>query len=415
MIDFVKKTFELSDLDANFWERVIFINIWPTTGMGGPGNIWIITEDKKEYFISFERFPYSETCLGEFTPLLRRKKNDSGNGYLYEAEENGWRCIEEERLLLRDDFYDTFMAVYKDEERRMLAGWKWGHMPWVARIALGVDGKLECFVEAEAKKLWDEEWIWRKEYEEKRKKQQLTEMYFDWKSIYPNNIKLNGEEGVYALLFKEEDNKTVGYKFSIVYQREEISPLHYYGTNSRIEAYNLFEKRYDDVQGLLAHLPADNENEFEQSIDFTNRFYLNTFSNSEVNSYGRFIRSFSALEEAKAYAVAVTNIRGYVNKENIIKDLDNPVRVYRNRLRKYGAILEFGKMCEQILEIVRSYENNDDFASEGGWIFHEIIQRTGIKEELLREMWQYIPLILSKKAQEKARKIVEECEGCLKK
>lgn len=103
-----------------------------------------------------------------------------------------------------------------------------------------------------------------------------------------------------------------------------------------------------------------------------------------------------------------------MNKESIIKDLDNPDRVYRNRLRKYGAILEFGKSYEQILKTVCEYEPVGENVAGGGWIFDEIINRTGIDEKLLREMWEYIPLVLSKEAQESAHKIVVECKDFLK-
>lgn len=410
MVDLEKMTFELSDLDETFWEKVVFINIWPTTGLGGTGSLWFITDDKKMYYISFHTFPYSETRLGEFTPLLNWKKNEEGE-YIYEAEEKGWKCIEDENVLLRNDFYDAFMTVYRDDGRRKSLGWKKDHMPLLAGMALGLEGEPECFIEAEADKFRIERLRFLKELEETRKKRELTEAYFEWKPIHTNNIKSNGEVGLYTLLFKDEDNKTVGYKFSIVYQREEISPLHYYGKDSRIEAYNLFEKRYDDVQGPLSYLPEDTGNEFGQSRDYINRYYANTFSNSEINDFGSFVRSFSALEEAKLYAVAVTNIRNYVNKENIIMDLENPARVCRNRLRKYGAILEYGKVCNQILEIVRNYEQKDKITSGGGLIFREILHRTGMKEELLCEMWKYIPMVLSKEEQEKAQKIVEECRG----
>lgn len=415
MVDFVNKTFELSDLDDKFWDRVIFINVWPSSGMGGPGSLWIITEDKKEYVISFQKFPYPEQNLGEFTPILKYKEKDFCYEHPYEAEKKGWKYIKKEMLLLREDFYDAFMAVYNDKERRKLLGWKKDHMPLLAGIALGLNEEPERFNELEATKLWGQEAICREKYEAERKKLELTEEYFNWKTIHPNNIKSNGEDGIYALIFKDNENKTVGYKFSIIYQREEISPLHYNGRNSRIEAYNLFEKRYDDVQGPLVHSTADGENEFEQALDYSNRFrYSNTFSNCEVNSYGEFVRSFSTLEDAKAYAIAITNIRNYVNKENVIRDLDNPVRVCRNRLRKYGAILEFGKTYEQILKIVCEYEPVGENVAGGGWIFSEIINRTGIDEKLLREIWEYIPLVLSKEAQESAHKIVVECKDFLK-
>lgn len=415
MVDLKNKTFELSDMDDKFWDKVIFINIWPSSGMGGPGGMCIITEDKKEYVISFQKFPYSEGQLGDFTPILKYKEKDFSYEHPYEVEDKGWKYIKKELLLLRDDFYDAFIAIYNDVEKRKLLGWKKDQMHLLAGIALGLCEEPERFYEAEVAKLWEQEAISRQKYEYEKKKRELTDEYFDWKTIHPNNIKSNGEVGIYALIFKENERRTVGYKFSIVYQREEISPLHYMGRDSRIERYNLFEKRYDDVQGPLAYLSADNENEFEQALDYSNTIiYSNTFSNADVNSYGEFVRSFSSLEESKAYVVAITNIRDYVNKENIIKDLNNPIRIYRNRLRKYGAILEFRKMYEQILKIVCEIEPPKENVIGGGWIFYKIIDKTGMDEEIMREIWKYIPLVLSKKEQETAYKIVEECKDYLK-
>lgn len=89
MVDFVNKTFELSDMDDKFWDKVIFINIWPSSGMGGPGSLWIVTADKKEFFISFQKFPYSEGSLGEFTPILKYKEKDFCYEHPYEAEKKG--------------------------------------------------------------------------------------------------------------------------------------------------------------------------------------------------------------------------------------------------------------------------------------------------------------------------------------
>ena len=40
-------TFKLSDLNQNFWEKVLFIQITHSSGLGGPGAIWIITSEMK--------------------------------------------------------------------------------------------------------------------------------------------------------------------------------------------------------------------------------------------------------------------------------------------------------------------------------------------------------------------------------
>ena len=45
------KTFKLEDLNAEFWSKVILINIWPSSGVGGSGSLWIVTSDEKQYYI----------------------------------------------------------------------------------------------------------------------------------------------------------------------------------------------------------------------------------------------------------------------------------------------------------------------------------------------------------------------------
>ena len=67
-------TFKLEEMDSEFWKKVILINIWPSSGHGGPGCIWIITTDKKQYFISYETFPFEKMSLSEFCPFLKKKE-----------------------------------------------------------------------------------------------------------------------------------------------------------------------------------------------------------------------------------------------------------------------------------------------------------------------------------------------------
>ena len=43
----MNNTFKLSDLNQNFWDKVIFIQVCHSSGMGGQGVIWIITNEHK--------------------------------------------------------------------------------------------------------------------------------------------------------------------------------------------------------------------------------------------------------------------------------------------------------------------------------------------------------------------------------
>ena len=353
-----RKTFTLSDLDENFWEKVLTVSLEHSSGPGGWGCLWIVTSEKREYFIGFEGFPYNEYHLEEFSPLFRRKDKVTDYKHPYEAEDNGWKYICKEGTLVRDEFYDEFIKVYEEEKRERL---------------------------------------------------KLTGEHFQWRSLYYNNDSDMFENGKYTLIFKEVEGKVVGYRFSILYQKEEESPLHLQ-LSAETEAYNLFEKRYDDVQGELYY-----ENVKSQSLGVWGVGGADqTLNQYEINHPGDFVRSFQTLEEAQNYAIAITNIRNYANKENLIQDLDNPKRKYKNLLRQYEAVAAFQEYYQEMLEIVRQYEYPDASCAGGKYVFDDVKERTKIDEGLLGEMWKYIPQVLGKRVQEHAKKMILECREHLK-
>lgn len=71
-MDLKKKTFELYELHAKFWEKVILVAIENSSGLGGWGCLWIVTNEPRTYFIGFEGFPYDERRLEEFAPLFKK-------------------------------------------------------------------------------------------------------------------------------------------------------------------------------------------------------------------------------------------------------------------------------------------------------------------------------------------------------
>ena len=153
-----------------------------------------------------------------------------------------------------------------------------------------------------------------KEFEEmeiKSKQCELTKEYLKWQPLYSNNIEYLGHEsGFYTLLFKEEEEKIIGYQFTIIYQYKSLSPL-VYERLDKIEAYILFEKKLKDVQGELAYTNIK-ENSFSTIAKLQRQ--EQTLNQYEINNPGHFIRAFKTLQEAKDYALAVCNLRNYVNK-----------------------------------------------------------------------------------------------------
>lgn len=398
------KTFKLEELNAEFWSKVILINIWHSSGLGGEGSLWIVTSDKKQYFIDFETFPYTEHNLENFTPILKKKTDIVDYAHPYEAEGNGWKYIPKERCLIRDDFYEVFIKTYNFyAEHYKGRGLMTRHMATLAGYALGMEDELERFNEEKAYLLWKKREEEYEQREEERKSIALTKDDFIWEKLYPNL-----EVGEYALLFKNVEERVVGYKFTILYQREEISPLQQL-YDSPVESYILLEQKYDDVQGPLYLNNSEKDDEYVQAFDVSC-----SMNNCCVNSYGDFVRAFKTVEEAKEYAVQVANIRGYANQWNIIRDIDNKEIMYKNWNRKYRGIIAFRKYYKEILGIVCDFQFPTKHSAGGGYILKEIREKIDIDEDLLKEMWQYVPLILTPQTQEKAKNIVEECQINLK-
>ncbi len=403
------KTFKLEDLNAEFWSKVILINIWPSSGVGGSGSLWIVTSDEKQYYISFETFPYAEGNLGEFTSILKKKKSIVDYAHPYEVEGNGWKYLPKERTLIRDDFYEKFIKSYNfNMEYYKKRGLTTRCMATLAGYALGVEGELERFNEEKAYLLWKQREKESKEREEQRKSIALTSDNFIWKKLYQNNIPSDLEIGEYALILKNVEERVVGCKFTILYQCEEMTPLCQEFGGS-IQGYILLEQSYNDVQGPLYINVGEKDEEYLQAFDCSS-----SLNNYCANSYGDFIRAFKTIEEAKEYAVQVANIREYANQWNLIRDTDNKEIMYKNWNRKYRGIIAFRKYYKEILGIVCDFQFPRKHSAGGGYILNEIREKIDIDEDLLKEMWQYVPLILTPQTQEKAKNIVEECQINLK-
>lgn len=65
------KTFELEDINNALFEKTLLIYITHSSGLGGPGSINFITQDK-EYVLSFLNIPFNEYALENIHPFLKR-------------------------------------------------------------------------------------------------------------------------------------------------------------------------------------------------------------------------------------------------------------------------------------------------------------------------------------------------------
>lgn len=121
-------------------------------------------------------------------------------------------------------------------------------------------------------------------------------------------------QGYDLLLFKRIDTARIdGVMMMIAFQKEQCSEgVH--TMNAKVEAYNLFYRRIEDVRGPL-EIPVDQGK--SPMIELENSFSGN-LSCYSVNTRGEFIRSYSSMEEAKMGAMYWLKVWGGIDSENVI-------------------------------------------------------------------------------------------------
>ena len=103
------------------------------------------------------------------------------------------------------------------------------------------------------------------------------------------------------------------------------------------------------------------------------------------------------MQEAKDYAIAVCNLRNYVNKENIIEDLDNSKRKNKNYLRLYKGLNEFNKHYQEILNIVCKYDYPSSMYHYN-YLFDEIKENKYRRRNIKRNVEIHTKMLRKKKS-----------------
>lgn len=248
-------TFDLPDLTEDFWKTVVFAQKEHPSGMGGPGCVWLVSEDGKVYFFGFEETPFYK--CDELFPIFETTDERIGWHYKYKAEDHGWKYLEKENALIREDILDAYSKAAAEEKQTNEKFW-YLYGPKLAGLAIGVD-HLErydyigsvLYMEKIEQEMAEHQKTWEKD--------KLTENEFDWKPMHMNNIPDNPEMGVYALLMRRDDEKIKGVKYSILYQYEESSPM-LFDSDAEIEAYILFCEDYDDISVRGTIIPSADRN-----------------------------------------------------------------------------------------------------------------------------------------------------------
>lgn len=398
-------TFDLPDLTEDFWKTVVFAQKEHPSGMGGPGCVWLVSEDGKVYFFGFEETPFYK--CDELFPIFETTDERIGWHYKYKAEDHGWKYLEKENALIREDILDAYSKAAAEEKQTNEKFW-YLYGPKLAGLAIGVD-HLErydyigsvLYMEKIEQEMAEHQKTWEKD--------KLTENEFDWKPMHMNNIPDNPEMGVYALLMRRDDEKIKGVKYSILYQYEESSPM-LFDSDAEIEAYILFCEDYDDIIGPWDYHSVSRqecaeiygkENHFPTELAYYDWI---TFSDGDIHNFGRFLRTFQSLEEAKEYAMYYANVNsGGINRKTILKqEEESRIEDHVNRIAHYEAYQMYRKYYKKILDAISEENCFPDSCSGGGVYLREAILKKvpEITEEQLRMIWRELPFVLEKRTQD---------------
>lgn len=420
-----KKTFDMKDLDEKFWKKVVFGQLFHSSGMGGPGCIWLVTSDKKKYYLGFEGgVPFSEYHLDEAVPIFARTNQLEDGHYRYKAEDHGWRYVKGENALVREDIWDAYVKVALNREfveHKVTSGFM--NMPDIIGLALGTEHleRYDYIEAAIAQEKWAKEM---KRLEEEHERKKLRKEEFMWKPIYSNNIKTNPQIGEYALLLKKEEDGTFsGRKFSIIYQWKQIRPM-IMSQDTEVEGYALFWNEYDTIHGPLQYPPCEGEqgrdniyDTLENGIFKMTFFDWVTFTDSDLENYGRFLRYFQTAEEAKEYAMCFANANAlsFGNIETVMKEKQSETEELKSRLKYYEAYQAYYKYYPRILNAISSVNNFPDNGSGGGGYLIEAILKAvpEISREQLKMFWHDVPLVLEKRTQDRLEEQIEVTKAAI--
>ena len=128
-------TFDLPDLTEDFWKTVVFVQEDPPSGMGGPGCVCLLSKEGKEYIFGFEETPFYK--CDELFPIFETTDERIGYRHKYKAEEHGWKYLEQEKALIREDILDEYSKAAAEAKReREIPGifmpsiWLAGQLAW---------------------------------------------------------------------------------------------------------------------------------------------------------------------------------------------------------------------------------------------------------------------------------------------
>ena len=354
-------SFKFEDLNDNLFEKLIAFSYSMGSGLGGPGVIIMLTSDRKEYVIGREGFE-SDWLHPEHTfPFMVEAFSEKSDKWIRISKRYA-----SERIYCRKELQSQINHVIENYRKKNGLLYNWESMIWQI---LGIDD-VEHIIYDKTEEFRERDEQERKQSEEHFKNVLLKPDSFEWHKLYYNNCIPNDEDmetsllqEYYLLLFKSMNASRIdGVMMTIAFQREQCSE----GVeemNAKVEAYNLFYQRFEDVRGPL-EIPAKQDKspmkEFEKS--FQGR--LSCYS---VNARGKFIRSYSSLEEAKKGAMYWLKVWGGIDSENVIPYgtiRSDAEEIHKREVREAELYITFITRYADAIEVIKKYDYPGNAADE---------------------------------------------------
>ena len=107
-----------NQIDKNFLDNVLYIQIDYSTGVGGYGGLWFLTKEE-HYIFNFLHNSCDEQRLESVAYLLKLEDQQ------FVAEKEGWKRIKRKQfvrdpILVRKEFYEEFQRFVREEESKKL-------------------------------------------------------------------------------------------------------------------------------------------------------------------------------------------------------------------------------------------------------------------------------------------------------
>lgn len=354
--------FRYEDLNKGLFDKVVAFSYSIGSGLGGPGAIIMLTRDGKEYFIGQEGFEGDWLHPANTFPFMEEAFNSEDCGKWFRISKK----YASEKIYCRKELQSQINNVIENYSNKKELLYDWEIMVW--RI-LGIDD-VEHIIYDETKKIRERDEKERKRSEEHFESVLLKPDSFEWHKLYYNNCIPKDEDtekyllqGYYLLLFKKINTCRIdGSMMTIAFQREQYSEgvqqMH-----TKVEAYNLFYQRFEDVRGPL-EIPVDQGKSPMKELENSFPGKLSCYS---VNTRGKFIRSYSSLVEAKKGAMYWLKVWGGIDSENVIPYgtiRSDAEEIHKREVREAELYMTFITRYADAIEVIKKYDYPGNAADE---------------------------------------------------